>query len=42
MALFEIPTGSTATYKEIAEKVGVGTAREVGEACAASKSQKQK
>ena len=35
-ALREIPTGSTATYKEIAEKIGIGTAQEVGEACAAN------
>jgi AraC family transcriptional regulator of adaptative response/methylated-DNA-[protein]-cysteine methyltransferase len=31
----EIPVGATATYKEIAAKVG-GTAQEVGEACAAN------
>lgn len=35
-ALREIPVGSTATYKEIAAKVGVGTAQEIGEACAAN------
>lgn len=35
-ALRKIPVGSTATYKEIAAKVGVGTAQEIGEACAAN------
>ena len=36
-ALREIPTGTTATYKEIAEKVGMSaTAQDVGEACAAN------
>ena len=36
-ALREIPVGATATYKEIAEKVGMSaTAQEVGEACAAN------
>lgn len=34
-ALREIPTGQTATYKEIGLKVS-GTAQEVGEACAAN------
>ena len=35
--LCEIPAGVTATYKEIAEKVGMpATAQEVGEACAAN------
>lgn len=35
-ALMEIPVGSTTTYKEIAAKVGMGTAQEIGEACAAN------
>jgi AraC family transcriptional regulator of adaptative response/methylated-DNA-[protein]-cysteine methyltransferase len=35
-ALREIPAGSTATYKEIAETIGSGTAQEIGEACAAN------
>jgi O-6-methylguanine DNA methyltransferase len=36
-ALREIPAGATATYKEIAEKIGISaTAQEVGEACAAN------
>lgn len=37
-ALSEIPTGTTATYGEIAARIGVPhQAREVGEACAANK-----
>lgn len=37
-ALGEIPTGTTATYGEIAARIGVPRqAREVGEACAANK-----
>ncbi|HEU5239511.1 MAG TPA: methylated-DNA--[protein]-cysteine S-methyltransferase [Pyrinomonadaceae bacterium] len=36
-ALREIPAGATATYKEIAAKIGMSTtAQEVGEACAAN------
>jgi len=36
-ALCEIPVGTTATYKEIAGKIGISaTAQEVGEACAAN------
>ncbi|PWT81098.1 MAG: hypothetical protein C5B58_10365 [Acidobacteria bacterium] len=34
-ALGEIPTGQTATYKELASKLGA-TAQEIGEACAAN------
>jgi AraC family transcriptional regulator of adaptative response/methylated-DNA-[protein]-cysteine methyltransferase len=36
-ALQEIPAGSTATYGEVADRIGMpGSAKEVGEACAAN------
>jgi AraC family transcriptional regulator, regulatory protein of adaptative response / methylated-DNA-[protein]-cysteine methyltransferase len=36
-ALREIPPGSTQTYGEVAQRIGVpGSAKEVGEACAAN------